>query len=806
MERRFVTFLLLAFGILMLNQALNVWFNPLPPPQAAADREPDDQESDVQDDDAPDAAAKAEEADPHAPAGEDPADGPDAEPIVAAAPPVPLQLVPLQLVTLGSVDAESGYRMGITLTNRGAAVVRLELSNPQFRDTEDASGYLGHLAATDAPGDGALVDGALVNVVVPGTPAAQAGIMADDVITSIGVTAISTAADLLDALRQTKPHRSVELTYRRGQALPKSVTAQLRRRPLEVMRPEREHLEIRGETVPQNFPDPASFLTTLEQIGEQKISDDAAELKGVDLTLANWEIIEQDETHVTFRRVLSAQKLEVLKTYRLTKAAPPGWQDGPASATPGYDFDLEIEIRNLADVQIDVAYRQDGPTGLPTEGWWYGYKIGRDWGGVGVRDMFVQFVNAEPKLIGASTIAEQEKEDVEFIGVPLLLPPLLYAGIDAKYISAVMIPCKAEITEQWFEKVKAVRIGPEPDPKVDNVTLINSTCRLISRVHTLEPAGGEPLRQSYQIFAGPKRSDIISQYGQPVAQAVKRHSLESLVYYGWPIWAGVAKLMTLILHMLYSVVGNYGLAIVLLTVMVRGCMFPLSKKQALNMIKMQELQPEIKKIADKYKKDMEKRTRAQQELFRKHNYHPMGGCLVMFLQLPIFLGLYRALMIDIELRDAPLISESVPWCSNLAAPDMLYDWSGFMPDFITGATGLLGLGPYLNVLPLVTVGLFILQQKMFMPPPTDDQTAMQQKIMKYMMVFMGLIFYKVASGLCLYFIVSSLWGICERKLLPKPPKRDAAAQATKPSASGSSNSSNGHSGKKSAKRAKQPRK
>ena len=80
---------------------------------------------------------------------------------------------------------------------------------------------------------------------------------------------------------------------------------------------------------------------------------------------------------------------------------------------------------------------------------------------------------------------------------------------------------------------------------------------------------------------------------------------------------------------------------------------------------------------------------------------------------------------------------------------------------------MLGLGPYLNILPIFTIVLFIVQQKMFMPPPTDEQSAMQQKVMKYMMVFMGLIFYKVASGLCLYFIASSLWGLAERKILPK---------------------------------------
>ena len=90
-----------------------------------------------------------------------------------------------------------------------------------------------------------------------------------------------------------------------------------------------------------------------------------------------------------------------------------------------------------------------------------------------------------------------------------------------------------------------------------------------------------------------------------------------------------------------------------------------------------------------------------------------------------------------------------------------------MPVFVTQGTGMFALGPYLNILPLVTIGLFIWQQNKMTPPPTDEQTAMQQKMMKYMMVFMGIMFFKVASGLCLYFIASSIWGMTERKLLPK---------------------------------------
>ena len=99
-------------------------------------------------------------------------------------------------------------------------------------------------------------------------------------------------------------------------------------------------------------------------------------------------------------------------------------------------------------------------------------------------------------------------------------------------------------------------------------------------------------------------------------------------------------------------------------------MFPISRKQALGAQKMQELKPEMDRINEKYKGKPEDKTRAMQELWRKHNYNPMSGCLLAFLQLPIFFGLWRALMINVELRGAPLFGEAIHWCSNLAAPDM----------------------------------------------------------------------------------------------------------------------------------------
>jgi YidC/Oxa1 family membrane protein insertase len=132
-----------------------------------------------------------------------------------------------------------------------------------------------------------------------------------------------------------------------------------------------------------------------------------------------------------------------------------------------------------------------------------------------------------------------------------------------------------------------------------------------------------------------------------------------------------------------------------------------------------------------------------------------------------------------------------------------------LPDAIAAPDGF--LGPFLNILPLVTIAFFIVHQKLFTPPPTDDQTKMQHQMMKFMMVFMGFIFFKVAAGLCIYIIASSAWGVAERLLLPKPsssqdakatdaPKQPSRPAPGKPSPSASGGGNGAH--KPSAKRKK----
>ncbi|MEZ6065688.1 MAG: YidC/Oxa1 family membrane protein insertase [Planctomycetaceae bacterium] len=189
-------------------------------------------------------------------------------------------------------------------------------------------------------------------------------------------------------------------------------------------------------------------------------------------------------------------------------------------------------------------------------------------------------------------------------------------------------------------------------------------------------------------------------------------------------------------------------------------MFPISKKQVANVQKMKDINPKLQEIKTKYAGDKEAMTRAQLELMRKHGYNPVAGCLPLILQLPIFIGLYNALNNAVDLRMAKFL-----WIDNLAAPDNLFDLPFNLPF----------LGSQFNLLPLITIVLFIIQNKLFTPPPTNEEQALQQKMMNFMMIFFGVMFYHVPAGLCVYFIASSLWGICERKLLDRHRKTLEAA-------------------------------
>lgn len=772
-NRRFFLFVALAFAILIANQQIVLWLFPPPPqpkPVAKQDKAAGKPGAGERQD-RPGLEKPADEKQPPAPAAERP-----------AGQPAKVEAVAPRWWTLGSADAASGFRLLVTLTNQGAAVETIEMNEDRYGDVDDRSGYLGYLAAGDAAGKGALVQS-----VGPGTPAARAGLKPGDVIASLGGSSITSAASLRDALERTKPGQSVELSVLRDGAAAK-LTAALARRPVQLVRPEFNTQPLISAAIKQR--DPLSLLLTLEQIGDQKLADTGEELAGLKLRSAAWQLDEgrSSDRAATFWTIVPERNLKIVKRYELARAQPGerGFDE------PAYHLSLRVEIENLGNKPVELAYRLDGPTGVVLEGRWYGSRVGRNWSGGGLREIVFRATEQETEY---STLTIADGTDLKEIE-PWPDADVAWLATDAQYFTVATIPQHRSADARWLATVQPIRAGAVPtEPRDKRFT--NVSYRMVSKPLTLA-AGAKSPPHDYLLFAGPKRPRLLAQYRAPRPAEDRVPSLEAVTYYGWPIFAGVARILLVVLHFFHGLVGNYGLSIFLLTVLVRACVHPLTRKQTLSAHKMQELMPEIKRLKEKHKKDAQALIKAQQELFRKHHYNQFAGCMPALVQLPIFIGLYRSLMVDVELRQAPLLSLDWRWCSNLAAPDMLADWSRWMPSLFT--SGFFNLGPYFNVLPIITIALFLWQQKMFLPPPTDEQAEMQQKMMKYMMIFMGFMFYKVASGLCLYFIASTTWSILERKvLLPKP---RAAAQADLALAGSASPpaTGNGTSGEPSSRR------
>ena len=479
---------------------------------------------------------------------------------------------------------------------------------------------------------------------------------------------------------------------------------------------------------------PHTFDLSVESIDDQlKEIDALASLKSID-----WEVLETEDapdaanaqSSATFRIRSPDGQLELRKTYRLNRIpaeqlATDGIHD---SYSTGSQLDVELQIRNLSDKAQVATYVLQGPAGLPLENEENARKF---------RDIKAGFLSESGDIDVTTMTAGSLTKAYEKGQVEEWTRPFRYIGVDTQYFAAIVVPAEAQQKRSWFSVSK-------PDMLLANSEFRDRSdisVQLKSVELELPPDG--LVEHKFQMFLGPKRWELLEAY-----------NAEGIIDFGW--FASISHVMVWLLDNFHGWGVPYGLAIVMLTIIVRGCMFPISKKQALSAKRMKELQPQLMELREKYKDDKQKLAQAQMELYRKANFNPFAGCLPVFLQLPIFISLYQALNNWVDLRMASFL-----WIDNLAAPDALFPL-GF---------DLWPLGSQFNLLPIITIVLFYAQQKMFMPPPTTEEAAMQQKMMNIMMFVFGFLFYKVPAGLCVYFIASSLWGMSERKLLEFLPEK-----------------------------------
>ncbi len=233
------------------------------------------------------------------------------------------------------------------------------------------------------------------------------------------------------------------------------------------------------------------------------------------------------------------------------------------------------------------------------------------------------------------------------------------------------------------------------------------------------------------------------------------------------LWGRFVNLLAVILVALDSsmrsigIPYSFGFAIILFTVLVRLATFPLNMQQIKSSKAMQELQPKMKELQDKYKNDREKLAQEQMKLYKEHGVNPLGGCLPMLVQMPIWFALYQALL---QLSTEGLLSEGFLWIPSLAGPVSDYSQGlSWLYPFVNGAppVGWLDAIAYL-VLPILLVVSQLYMQQMMTPPTTDPQQASMQQIMKFMPLMFGYFALVVPSGLSLYWFTSNLLAMLQQ--------------------------------------------
>lgn len=285
-----------------------------------------------------------------------------------------------------------------------------------------------------------------------------------------------------------------------------------------------------------------------------------------------------------------------------------------------------------------------------------------------------------------------------------------WTGIQDTYFAALFIPSSVTSSASVFKSAEGhIRVG------------------VSSHGGQLRP--GESGTDTFNLYAGPKVREKLVIAGK---------NLENIIDYGW--FTVIAMPLMDVLKFFQRYVKNWGVAIILLTVAIKLLFYPLTNASFKSMKGMQKIQPKVTALREKYKKDPQKMNAEVMGLYKKHKVNPLGGCLPMVLQIPVFFGLYKALLVSIELRHAHFFW----WITDLSAKDPFY------------------------ITPLVMGVTMFLQQKM--TPSTGDPK--QQKIMMLMPAFMTFLFLNFPSGLVIYWLVNNVLTIAQQSMINRQPEKE----------------------------------
>ncbi len=354
-----------------------------------------------------------------------------------------------------------------------------------------------------------------------------------------------------------------------------------------------------------------------------------------------------------------------------------------------YTFDLEVRVHNLASYPLTqnggLTWYQYVDPAAPVDS--YGH------------DGPVSYIAKE---IDRPEVAKLEADKI-------LGPNVSWGGFESKYFIATLIPQNPSLT--------SFRMSKDPS----NLVAVG----LKGPANVIPP--GQPGVFNYSLYLGPKDHTILK------AQNI---GLENAIDFGdWLKWLAMPLLAAL--KFLYGYVHNYGIAIIILTILIKVIFWPLGNKSYKSMKEMQKLQPKMAALREKYKDDKTKLSQESMALYKTHKVNPLGGCLPMVVQIPVFFGLYKCLLYAIELRHSPLFW----WIQDLSAKD---------PYYIT---------------PIIMGATMFIQQKM---TPTGAD-PMQAKIMLFMPIIFTFMFLNFPSGLVIYWLFNNIISIGQQVYINRQP-------------------------------------
>jgi len=329
--------------------------------------------------------------------------------------------------------------------------------------------------------------------------------------------------------------------------------------------------------------------------------------------------------------------------------------------------------------------------------------------------------------------------------------PIEYAGVTSQFFATALRPKEPYVSEVWSKPAQVNLVSGQKA-----VTSVRAGLKLPAV--TLKPK--EQKTMDFLIFIGPKHNPMLRKMEKDWGEG-----WGDVMQYGW--FSPVSRVLNSLLNIYHGWISAFaknwawGLAIILLTITVRLVMWPLQAKSTHTMKRMAKLQPEMQKIREKYADDPNKVNTETMGLYRKYGINPLGGCLPMLIQIPVFFGFYRMLQYAVELRGHGFL-----WVTDLSQPDTLLHM------------GFLG-GIPLNILPIVMAITSFVQIQM--TPKTGDPT--QQKIMAFMPFIFFFFCYNFASALALYWTTQNIFQIGQTWLtnrMPEPELKARPARDTKP--------------------------